>query len=184
MKILVVVCLGIVLSGCGTGPANEGESFEEQLYGPTRRATEKIDALTKDLEGQARIDALIRALDDDLLFQAEVVFRLGEIGADAVPSLIEALSHESSLVRAGAGFVIRSIGPEAKAATPALIEALEDSDVNVRAAAADALGSIGSAAKAAGPALTEATQDEDGLVRQRAAEALKKIQPEGTGSEP
>ena len=141
MKKLVVVCLGILFSGCGKGPANEGELLEEQLYGPTRQATEKIDALTKGLEGQARIDALIRALDDEnLLTRIGVQTALVGIGVDAVPRLIEALDHQSCQVRAGAAYALRDIGLDAKTAVPALTKRLKDQDAHARQVAAPSPG--------------------------------------------
>ena len=181
MKKLVVVCLGLLFSGCGKGPANEGELLEEQLYGPQNRATEKIDALTKGLEGQARIDALIRALDEeDLLIYAVAQSALAGIGVDAVPRLIEALDHQSGQVRAGAAYALRDIGPDAKAAVPALTKFLKNQDAHARQVAAQALGNIGSDAKTAIPTLRQAIQDEDETVRRLAREALKKIQPRQT----
>ncbi|MEP0790864.1 MULTISPECIES: HEAT repeat domain-containing protein [Cyanophyceae] len=89
----------------------------------------------------------------------------------AIPSLIKALKHEYSYIRANVVDALGNIGSEAE--TASLIKALEDEDSYVRWRAADALGNIGSEAAIA--SLIKALEDEDSYVRSSVADALGKI---------
>lgn len=99
---------------------------------------------------------------------------LGEIGAPAVPALIEVLEDEERVLcgryieRACACQALGLIG--VTDAIPILLEALRDRHAEVRAAACTALGQIGDAQ--AVPALCRALEDEEWQVRRSACEAL------------
>ncbi|MEW6567649.1 MAG: HEAT repeat domain-containing protein [Chloroflexota bacterium] len=133
------------------------------------------------LDGLARLwgpRVLVAALGDERTgVHLGAVDRLGQMGPEVLPLLVEALKDEYWRVRAGAASAIASIGPAAKDAVPALIEALGDEHHWVREAAASALGSIGPEAKDAIQALIEALEDEDSEVRVAAASALVEIAP-------
>ena len=143
MKKLVVVCLGILFSGCGKGPANEGELLEEQLYGPTRQATEKIDALTKGVDAVPR---LIEALDHQSgQVRAGAAYALRDIGPDAkaaVPALTKFLKNQDAHARQVAAQALGNIGSDAKTAIPTLRQAIQDEDETVRRLAREALKKI------------------------------------------
>lgn len=78
---------------------------------------------------------------------------LARIGPPAVPSLVQALSHQDPLVRREAAKVLMRMGPDAKDAAPELTRLLDDPDQMVRKYATKALGNIGPDAAVAVPAL-------------------------------
>ena len=108
-----------------------------------------------------------RALGHDVV--REVVVK--QIGAQAVPYLIQALRDEHSGVRMAACRALGQVG-DARA-VPALVQALEDGNVNIRYEACWVLGQIGDAQ--AGPALVDALGDMEKSVRAAACVALGKI---------
>ena len=67
---------------------------------------------------------------------------LGQIGPEAVPSLVQALKSENISVRKSAALALGQIGPGAREAIPSLIQILEDDNRKVRIAASIALGDI------------------------------------------
>jgi HEAT repeat protein len=64
----------------------------------------------------------------DRIDAAKMLAQFGELAADAVPVLIEALRHENKALRKNAIITLGEIGPPAKAALPAL-EALLDKKI-------------------------------------------------------
>lgn len=96
---------------------------------------------------------------------------LREIGAPAVPPLIELLRDKSANVREWAAEVLGRI--KDPRAVPTLIEALKDDDFVVRGIAAAALGGIKD--PRAVQALSETLQDKSAYVRNLAAVALGEI---------
>ena len=84
---------------------------------------------------------------------AEVLGRIGEGAAPAVPALIEAMEDERPDVRREVLFTLGSIGPQAKAAVAVARKALADPDQSVRYSAVWALGRIGPDASVALPDL-------------------------------
>ena len=120
-------------------------------------------------------------------------YALGNLGARAVPTLIDALRTEAiaraetnqipnpTNVQGGnpsdldAAHALTAAGP---AAVPALLDELSNTDWPLRAAAADTLGNLGRESHMAIPALTRALADENPWVRRNAAEALGTIGPQ------
>jgi len=139
------------------------------------------------------IEELVVTVGGDLEVETfNAAYALGEIGAPAVPALIEALigetvdsddSRESSTTgygslaaeskteacRRNVGYALSAIG---EPAVSGLIEATGHADWRVRAAAANALGEMGLAAGEAVPALITALDDEALIVQQQAAQAI------------
>ena len=109
--------------------------------------------------------------------------KLGNIGAPAVPALIEALSSkESSFTREYAALALAKIGKDAEPALPALAIALRDEyGGNISMNASKAMAAIG---KPAVPLLTEALADKVYWVRWRAAWALVRIGPDSAAAVP
>jgi hypothetical protein len=71
-------------------------------------------------------------------------YGLTELGAAAVPALIQAASSDTPLIRSRAIDVLGDIGPAAAAALPMLVEALTmEQHVDPRRRAAEAIGTVG-----------------------------------------
>ena len=123
----------------------------------------------------------------------DAAYTLGNLGARAVPTLIDALRTEA-LARAetnqarnpanvqggnpsdlDAAHALTATGP---AAVPPLIDELANPEWPLRAAAADILGNLGLEAREATSALARALSDENPWVRRNAAEALGTLTPE------
>lgn len=105
-------------------------------------------------------------------------------GAQAVPSLIEALRDESVDVREQTALMLGEIAPDAAVtkAVSHIINLLYDNDKAVRAAAAWALGKVGPPAIRAVPRLRALLHDV-AMVRFHAAQAIKEIGPNNTPPE-
>ncbi|MDE0399255.1 MAG: HEAT repeat domain-containing protein [Candidatus Poribacteria bacterium] len=118
----------------------------------------------------AEVDTLIETLDsDNEKERLNAAYRLGQVGADAVPALQQMLHSESNAIREYAGYALSLTGAPA---VPTLIDALQATDDSVRASAAFALADMGKAAQEAMPALMRAAQDPSESVRRHATEGL------------
>ena len=116
------------------------------------------------------VAALTETLDsDNEKDRLNAAYRLGRVGAAAVPTLNQALHSTSDALREYAGYALSLTGA---AAVPTLIDALQATDDSVRASAAFALADMGKAAQEALPALTRAAQDASQSVRRHATEGL------------
>ena len=116
------------------------------------------------------VDTLIETLDsDNERERLNAAYRLGRIGAAAVPSLKQALQGKSDTIRNYAGYALSLTGAPA---IPTLIDALQATDDSVRATAAYTLADMGRTAQEAMPALTRAAQDSSEWVRRHATEGL------------
>ncbi len=104
----------------------------------------------------------------------EAIFEaLVEMGADAVPAVIEAFDDDSQDVVALMSQVLVSIGPSASEAAPVLKMKLGNEKPSVRHWAARALAFVDPAAPESVPVLTESVgEDRDVLTRATAVEAL------------
>jgi len=116
------------------------------------------------------VDTLIETLDsDNERERLNAAYRLGRVGAAAVPTLKQALHGKSDAIRNYAGYALSLTGAPA---VPTLIDALQATDDSVRGTAAYSLADMGKTAQAAIPALTRAVQDSSEWVRRHATEAL------------
>jgi HEAT repeat protein len=139
---------------------------------------------------------------------------LGEVGAEAVSTLIQALSHESESARYAASTALAKIGSDSvpalvvalgsddevlvigsantilqmpghvDEAIPALIRCLERENIYVRIAVVNALGSQGSYAMVAVPHLIPLLGDADPLIKNVALAALMNITWKDFGDDP
>ncbi|MEX2666881.1 HEAT repeat domain-containing protein [Candidatus Uabimicrobium amorphum] len=100
---------------------------------------------------------------------------LGEIGRDAVFSLILLLQDNNQYVKREAAKALEKMGEKAEKAVPTLISLLQDQDSEVRSSVIKALGSIGEKAEKAIPTLISLLQDQHAEVRSSAARALGNI---------
>jgi HEAT repeat protein len=151
----------------------------------------------------AAVPALGEALVQDEVVQGqegslqwEAAWALGQIGAPAVPTLVEVLQDGRARQLRLAAMAVGQIGPAAARAVSALVWVLRREDWDVegeeewrgRVHAAEALGQIGPAAASAVPALAEVVQDEDGeedeTVYLEAVAALGRIGPAAAAAVP
>ena len=124
----------------------------------------------------------------------DAAYALGEIGAAAVPHLVEVLRREAqaslqnnldtSQTNPSQLYSVYALSAVGAAAVPALLELLQDENWWMRAAAAAILGDIGQPAPPAIAALTAALRDESAWVRRNAAEALGIIGPDAAQAVP
>ena len=94
---------------------------------------------------------------------------------NAIDSLANGLSHESSLVRQSSAWALSQMGTAVFNAAPELTAALADQDSKVRFAAAVSLGQLGRKAWRAEAALWQATMDREVDVRCAALIALRTV---------
>jgi HEAT repeat protein len=121
------------------------------------RRLEAIDALGC-MNSKQGISTLLRALKDKSretrlraayalgqyeLAWVQVVPPLLEIGAPAVPALVEIAKGPNPNSRRAAIIALGKIGPNAESARPVLTSLLEDADIETRMSAAEALNKIG-----------------------------------------
>ncbi len=99
---------------------------------------------------------------------------MADIGAEAVPFLIDALERPES--RFWAEVVLSEIGPDAAAASEPLAKLAKEGAIEDRVQSILALARIGKAAKIAGPVILDALDSPDESLRYVAAYALGAIQ--------
>jgi HEAT repeat protein len=117
MKRLVVICLAVLVVGCGQG--------------------KKRAFSVRELIGKLK--------DKDPGIRYWAARQLGHHGAEAaevVPALTEGLNDPDKVVRMGSAYALGDVGPGAKDAVPALQAALKDPEKDVRDGAAYALKKI------------------------------------------
>ena len=156
----------------------------------------------------ASIGELVAAVVGDSEVESfNAAYTLGEIGAPAVPALIDALMGKEGTLRPADGpaparlsqygrladeselearrrnvcYALSAVGAPA---VPALIEAAGHPQWWVRAAAVNALGEMGLAAREAVPTLSAALRDDSLIVQQQAAQALGMASQEGPEAVP
>ena len=150
----------------GNGEASEHPELWESLWdwynGKQNGTTNGVS--------HTETDTLIETLDNNNeKDRLNAAYRLGRIGAAAVPTLKRMLHSPSDAIREYAGYALSLTGAPA---VPTLIDALQTTDDSVRASAAYALADMGAAAQEALPALTRAAQDASQSVRRHATEGL------------
>ena len=118
----------------------------------------------------AEVGTLIETLESaNEKERLNAAYRLGRVGADAVPALKQMLHSESNAIREYAGYALSLTGAPA---VPTLIDALQATDDSVRASAAFTLADMGKAAQEALPALMHTARDPSDSVRRHATEGL------------
>ena len=118
----------------------------------------------------AEVDTLIKTFDsDNERDRLNAAYRLGRVGAGAVPALKQMLHSTSAAIREYAGYALSLTGVPA---VPTLIDAMQATDDSVRTSAAFALADMGKVAQEAMPALITAAQDPSESVRRHATEGL------------
>jgi len=144
------------------------------------RAIAKIDPA-----GKASVDALIESMGDvDEYVRWSSVIAIGELGdvaADAIPYLSDALVNEEHQVQEKAAEALGRIGP---AALPALIGALESDYPPVPLLAAKGLAILGPDAAGAVPNLIEILGYNDIALKKLAINALGAIGPAAAPAAP
>jgi prefoldin subunit 5 len=118
---------------------------------PNSEQPDSIESLRARLQTiQQQLTAVQEAAEADFddaeetleAFQSSSADVLADIGAAAVPGLIESLSDDESRVRAWAAYVLGRIGEDASDAVSALTTALSDPDETVQEYAQEALDAI------------------------------------------
>ena len=138
------------------------ESIWDWSYGKQNEDTNGVSS--------AEVETLIGNLDsNNERERLNATYRLGRVGADAVPALKQSLHSKSDAIREYAGYALSLIG---ESAIPTLIDAIRGSDDSVRASATFALSDMGKTAAEAIPVLTRAAQDPNEWVRRHATEGL------------
>ena len=120
--------------------------------------------------GEAAKPELLASLkSDDTPLRIGATRALGAMGAkaaDALPTLIDNLSHEDEDLRTETAEALATIG---KPSVPLLVAALGNSEARVRASGARALGLLGSDAGPAGTALLERLGKEEDVQEEAVA---------------
>ncbi len=128
--------------------------------------------------GAAAVSDLTRALTShDAYVRRFAVWKLGEIGPDALPALddlVALLRSDPSGEACGAALALGRLGDVE--ALPALVADLRSSSSDRRVEAAQGLGLLGRPAVTAVPQLIAALDDPDAALRAAAVEALGEIQ--------
>ena len=107
--------------------------------------------------------------------QLAAMDELTEMGAEALPALLEAVDNKDVEVRLAAIEVLGRIGTKARSATPKLIELVDDKNPHLRYGAIWSLGEIGSPAKAAIPKLIDGLSSTDDKCQIECVQALGKF---------
>lgn len=102
---------------------------------------------------------------------ANALARIG--GADALPPLTQALTHEDQQVRYATVLALGQLGRQSEQAVPLLLSLLAQPDPKMRFHAALALGEMGKRPTVVVPALIRALGDADSNVRRGAAAGLR-----------
>lgn len=130
------------------------DSFFEQLKHPNPHIRERAMVDIIDHRDDTTIPRLMSALDaDDTTYRRAAVKTLGAVGADAVPSIVEALgSSENVTVRGSCAKALAQVAlnypdePFSELGLQGLKQSLNDPNPVVYIASAMALGEIGDAA--------------------------------------
>ena len=142
-------------SSPSTGGANRSSNSSGNSAGnsgdPDSQQPDTVESLRSRLQTiQEQMTAIQEAAEADLddaedtleAFQSSSADVLVEIGAPAVPGLINSLSDDEPRVRAWAAYVLGRIGEDASDAVSALTTALSDPDETVQEYAQEALDAI------------------------------------------
>jgi HEAT repeat protein len=112
---------------------------------------------------QVTVPLCVKLLEEsDPAIKVRILSAITDVGAAAVPGLVEALKNEKAAF--WACVVLRDIGPSAKDAVPALISKLKDSSPGLRREVILTLAAMEGAAAPAIPQITAALDDEHAAV--------------------
>jgi HEAT repeat protein len=175
---LVRVAAARALAALPPAPEITLPIWEKALQGAEETTVQyALDALAA--VGAPAVPRLIDALKHQRL-RVQVVYVLGQIGADAAPAtaaLAKLTDDTDDRVAHEAVLALAKIGPGAKAAVPELVKLLKKSDESSAHAAAYALGKIGPGAAAADAALSALLKSPDQDLALVSAWALIQIHP-------
>jgi HEAT repeat protein len=131
--------------------------------------------------GPLALDALpwLRDLltETDPRILAAAARAVGHIGYNALPAMLELMSHSEKVVRREIVWALARLGVAAKPALPVLCRALQDSDPRTAAGAAQCLANMGPAAEPAIPDLINALDTANLIQSRLIAKALSDIGP-------
>ncbi len=121
-------------------------------------------------------EALMAIIESsETLIATEAVNGLRNLGPEAVPFLIELLSHNNMEIRSKAAWALAYMKPEPTEAVPYLVEALSDRELSVRTQALAGLGNIAKGDTAVIDILLTLLTDTESQMRSGAASALGKL---------
>jgi len=175
-----ILVAGVVVAGCVYGGLywwaceHPLSDFAERMLSPEKRAEKLTASVVPDHITTTWFSSSEDGTTVRLVLTAEgarVFGTLRDIGAPAVPALLECLGDADSGIRIKAVLMLMDIGDTS--AVPALVEHLCDEYWGVRRAAAEALDRIAGAS--AVPAIIECLGDEDEDVREVVAWVLGRI---------
>ncbi len=165
--ILLLLLCATMGSGC--------ESDDIDTREPIDPDPPVVNPLEPDNALQLEIDALIQKvlLPPEHPDHVPALEQLADIGAPAVPAILELIDHENNRVRVSVIHIFSQMGPPATGAVPVLNERLLDTSDPLRADIAGALGQIRDPRSI--PVLIQALGDVDPAVRNTAAGSLGHI---------
>jgi HEAT repeat protein len=120
---------------------------------------------------------MIAVDDEEQAVREAAVQAIAGIGAEAVPTLVQFLTHSDKYVRRNAVWGLGKLGPAAASALTALCTALMDGDPRTASGAAQAIGAMGAAGAKAIPALDTAMRGANVVLCRLASKALSQIGP-------
>jgi HEAT repeat protein/WD40 repeat protein len=159
-------------------PATAIAIFQEGLRDASNLRSVSVGFLGKlGPKAEPAIPALIKLLQDPD-YVADGGWTLGQIGAAAVPPLLEVLrNNKNPSIRSRAVLAFYRMGPKAKDAVPGLVALLRERGFNDRVLVAETIGNIGKAAHGAVPAFVEIIKDtrDDDTIRRTCISELPKL---------
>ena len=165
-------------------PNNEGRDQREVMKDIVAMGTVIVPMLIEAAADDG-VTTLVLSPDDaddsiSIYFNYAAQLLLRDIGAPALPALLEATSHPDPKIRAATfstlGYMLYQNTRDTHRIRAVCLQALKDPDANVRTMAIWTLAGAGPTRQAA-PGLRDALRDESAGVRQAAVFALYKVQP-------
>jgi len=118
---------------------------------------------------------MIAVDDEEQAVREAAVQAIAGIGAEAIPTLMQFLSHTDKYVRRNAVWGLGKLGPAAVPALNVLCTSLMDSDPRTASGAAQAIGAMGTAGSKAIPALDTAMRGANVVLCRLASKAMSQI---------
>jgi HEAT repeat protein len=129
-------------------------------------------------------DLLARLKDPDDQVRSSAAFSLSAIGPAALPAILDAVSHQTGLVRQGAAKALAFGFPPRRRAVPPLLEMLKDPDPASRVQAIQSLAAIAGSDTSTVATLEGSLNDSNILVRDAAGHALAKLRTTNASADP